>query len=78
MLGMPGITDDSFFDGCEVVVRPGSSTSGSPPCPLEVRSAAAAWDATAASSSGVSTQHAHGARDTVAGRQRPGDRTTCA
>ncbi len=42
-LGMPGITDDSFFEDCEVVVEQRIVNNRVAPCPLEVRSSAAAW-----------------------------------
>jgi carbon-monoxide dehydrogenase large subunit len=35
--------DESFFDGCEVVVRQSILNQRLAPCPLEVRSAAASW-----------------------------------
>lgn len=41
---MKGVTDDSFFDGCEVVVRQRIVNNRVAAAPLEGRSAAAAWD----------------------------------
>ena len=61
-----GRTDD-LFDGCEVVVRQRIVNQRVAACPLEVRAAAAAWAPTAASTTGRSTQHAHGVRDALAG-----------
>jgi aerobic carbon-monoxide dehydrogenase large subunit len=63
-LGMPGITDDSFFDGCEVVVKGRAINQRVAPCPLEVRNAAVAWE-DGNLVQWLSTQHAQGARDTV-------------
>lgn len=42
MMGIPAETDD-LFDGCEVVVTERLVNQRLAPCPLEVRSAAAAW-----------------------------------
>ncbi len=42
LLGMPADSPD-LFDGCEVVVRQRVVNQRVAPCPLEVRSAAAAW-----------------------------------
>jgi carbon-monoxide dehydrogenase large subunit len=42
MMGVPPETDD-LFDGCEVVVTERLVNQRLAPCPLEVRSAAAAW-----------------------------------
>ena len=44
MMGVPPETDD-LFDGCEVVVTERLVNQRLAPCPLEVRSAAAAWTA---------------------------------
>lgn len=41
---MQGVTDDSFFDGCDVVVRQRIVNNRVAAAPLEGRSAAAAWD----------------------------------
>jgi aerobic carbon-monoxide dehydrogenase large subunit len=65
MLGMPEVTDDSFFDGCDVTVKGRAVNQRVAPCPLEVRNAAAAWD-DGQLVEWLSTQHAQGARDTVA------------
>jgi carbon-monoxide dehydrogenase large subunit len=64
MLGMPGITDDSFFGDCEVTVRGRAINQRVAPCPLETRNAAVAW-ADGKLVQWLSTQHAQGARDTV-------------
>jgi carbon-monoxide dehydrogenase large subunit len=65
MLGMPEVTGDDFFDGCEVVVRGRALNQRVAPCPLEVRSAAVAWTDDDNLVQWLSTQHAQGARDTV-------------
>ncbi|MCB0997269.1 MAG: xanthine dehydrogenase family protein molybdopterin-binding subunit [Acidimicrobiales bacterium] len=39
-----GVTDDSFFDGCDVVVRQRVINNKTAACPLEVRSAACTWE----------------------------------
>ncbi len=57
---------DDFFDGCEVVVRQRLINQRVAPCPLEVRSGAAAWEG------GRIVQHAsnqapHGAKAAIAG-----------
>jgi carbon-monoxide dehydrogenase large subunit len=53
-----------FFDGCEVVVTQRIVNQRVAPCPLEVRSGAAAWvDGRLVQWS--STQHAQGARDAI-------------
>jgi carbon-monoxide dehydrogenase large subunit len=41
---MKGVTDDAFFDGCDVVVRQRIVNNRLAAAPLEGRSAAAAWD----------------------------------
>jgi carbon-monoxide dehydrogenase large subunit len=41
---MQGVTDDSFFDGCDVVVRQRIVNNRVAAAPLEGRSAAAAWE----------------------------------
>jgi carbon-monoxide dehydrogenase large subunit len=61
-LGMPNVTGDEFFDGCEVVVRERIVNQRVAPCPLEVRAAAATWIG-GRLHVWVSTQHAQGARD---------------
>jgi aerobic carbon-monoxide dehydrogenase large subunit len=63
-LGMPGITDDSFFADCEVVVKGRAINQRVAPCPLEARNAAVSW-ADGKLVQWLSTQHAQGARDTV-------------
>ena len=63
---MPGLTNsDDFFADCEVVVAGHFVNQRMAPCPLEGRSAAAAWidDRLVV---WMSTQHAHGARDFIA------------
>ncbi len=64
MLGMPPITDDDFFAGCDVVVRHRFLNQRVAPCPLEPRSAAVAWE-DGRLVQWLSTQHAHGARDSI-------------
>jgi carbon-monoxide dehydrogenase large subunit len=61
-LGMPDVTGDEFFEGCEVVVRERVVNQRVAPCPLEVRGAAAAWVGDRLHV-WLSTQHAQGARD---------------
>jgi carbon-monoxide dehydrogenase large subunit len=41
---MKGITDDRFFDGCDVVVRQRVVNNRVAACPLEGRAAAASWE----------------------------------
>jgi len=60
-----GFTDDSFFEGCEVVVSQRVAHQRMSAAPLEVRSAATAWDNDRVVM-WMSTQAAHGARDGVA------------
>ena len=63
MMGEQPPTAD-FFDGCEVVVTQRIVNQRVAPCPLEVRSGAAAWvDGRLVQWS--STQHAQGARDAI-------------
>jgi aerobic carbon-monoxide dehydrogenase large subunit len=64
-LGMPGLSDGDFFAGCDVVVSGRFINQRIAPCPLETRSAAAAWidDRLIV---WMSTQHAQGARDHIA------------
>jgi carbon-monoxide dehydrogenase large subunit len=57
---------EDLFDGCEVVVRQRVMNPKVAACPLEVRGAAAAWDAHGKLNLWMSTQHAHGARDAAA------------
>ncbi len=64
-LGMPDVTGDEFFEGCEVVVSARFVNQRVAPCPLEVRGAAAAW-VDGRLYQWLSTQHAQGARDPLA------------
>jgi len=64
VLGMPGMTDDSFFAGCDVVVTQRLVNQRVAPCPLEVRGSAAAW-ADGRLHQWLSTQHAQGAHQSV-------------
>jgi carbon-monoxide dehydrogenase large subunit len=57
--------DESLFAGCEVVVRQRLVNQRVAGVPLEVRSAAAAWAPDGRLHFWVSTQSAHGVRDTV-------------
>jgi aerobic carbon-monoxide dehydrogenase large subunit len=63
-LGMPGLTDDGFFDGCDVVISERLVNQRVAPCPLEVRAAAAAW-VDGRLYQWASTQHAQGTRDAL-------------
>ena len=58
--------DPNLFDGCEVLVRQAIVNRRVAPCPLEVRSAAARWEADGRLTFWVSTQTPHGARNKVA------------
>ncbi len=60
-----GFSDDSFFDGCEVVLSQRIVHQRMSAAPLEVRSAATAWDGDRVVM-WMSTQAAHSARDTIA------------
>lgn len=64
-LGMPDNTGDAFFEGCEVVVKQRVLNQRVAPCPLEVRGAAVAW-VDGRLYQWLSTQHAQGARDSIA------------
>jgi len=64
-LGMPGMTDETFFEGCEVVVSERLVNQRLAPCPLEVRGSAAAW-VDGRLHQWLSTQHAQGAREALA------------
>jgi carbon-monoxide dehydrogenase large subunit len=64
-LKMPGVTGDEFFGGCDVIVRGRFVNQRVAPCPLEPRSAAAAW-IDGRLHKWLSTQHAHGARSPIA------------
>jgi carbon-monoxide dehydrogenase large subunit len=63
-LGLPGLTDDAFFEGCDVVVSEQLVNQRVAPCPLEVRAAAAAW-VDGRLYAWLSTQHAQGSRDAL-------------
>ncbi|MEZ5255419.1 MAG: molybdopterin cofactor-binding domain-containing protein [Ilumatobacteraceae bacterium] len=65
-LGMPDLTGDEFFEGCEVVVKQRVLNQRVAPCPLEVRGAAAAW-VDGRLHQWLSTQHAQGAVPVLAG-----------
>ena len=65
-LGMPDVTGDDYFDGCEVVVRQRTVNQRVAPCPLEVRGSAVAW-VDGRLYQWISTQHAQGARDAIQG-----------
>ena len=64
-LGMPDITGDAFFEGCEVVVKHRILNQRVAPCPLEVRGAAVAW-IDGRLHQWLSTQHAQGALAPIA------------
>lgn len=66
VIGMPDNTGESFFAGCEVVVKGRTWNQRVAPCPLEVRGSAAAW-VDGRLFQWVSTQHAQGIRPTIAG-----------
>jgi aerobic carbon-monoxide dehydrogenase large subunit len=66
MMGRPAVTDDAFFEGCEVVVRGRFVNQRVAPCPLEVRAGAAAWTADGRLYQWLCTQHAQGALPAVA------------
>jgi aerobic carbon-monoxide dehydrogenase large subunit len=61
-LGMPDMTGDEFFADCEVTVSETFVNQRVAPCPLEVRSSAAAW-VDGRLHQWVSTQHAQGIKD---------------
>lgn len=61
-----GITDDTFFEGCEVVVRERVINNKTASCPLEVRSAACTWEGDRIVM-WFSNQGPHGAKGTIAG-----------
>jgi aerobic carbon-monoxide dehydrogenase large subunit len=63
-LGMPGLSDDAFFEGCDVVVTERLVNQRLAPCPLEPRHSAAAW-VDGRLHQWLSTQHAQGARDAL-------------
>lgn len=58
---------EGFFDDCEVVVRQRMVNQRLAPCPLEVRSGAAAWGGDGRLTQWMSIQAPHGARDAIAG-----------
>jgi aerobic carbon-monoxide dehydrogenase large subunit len=64
LLGMPGMTDDSFFEGCDVLVTQRLVNQRVAPCPLEVRGSAAAW-VDGRLHQWLSTQHAQGAHQSI-------------
>ncbi|MDQ2754138.1 MAG: xanthine dehydrogenase family protein molybdopterin-binding subunit, partial [Actinomycetota bacterium] len=59
--------DDNFFDGCDVVVRQQLFNQRVAPCPLEVRSGAAAWGDDGRLTQWACGQHPHGAKDALCG-----------
>ncbi|HLG92904.1 MAG TPA: xanthine dehydrogenase family protein molybdopterin-binding subunit, partial [Acidimicrobiales bacterium] len=59
--------DDSFFDGCEVVVSRRIVNQRLAPCPLEVRGAASRWGPDGRLTHWTSTQAPHSVRDSLAG-----------
>jgi carbon-monoxide dehydrogenase large subunit len=58
-------SDDSLFDGCDVVVSQRIVNQRVAPCPLEVRAAASRWEGDHLTH-WASTQGAHGVRDSLA------------
>jgi carbon-monoxide dehydrogenase large subunit len=64
---VPSPATDDFFDGCDVVVRQAVVNQRVAPAPLEVRAAAAEWDADGRLIMHLSNQAPHGARDAIAG-----------
>ncbi|MBA3286963.1 MAG: xanthine dehydrogenase family protein molybdopterin-binding subunit [Acidimicrobiia bacterium] len=64
-LGIPDLTGDEFFAECEVTTSGRFVNQRVAPCPLEVRSSAAAW-VEGRLLQWVSTQHAQGVRDHLA------------
>ncbi|MFV0308546.1 MAG: xanthine dehydrogenase family protein molybdopterin-binding subunit [Desertimonas sp.] len=65
-LGMPENTGDEFFAGCEAVTSGRFVNQRVAPCPLEVRTSAAAW-VDGRLLQWVSTQHAQGIRTAISG-----------
>ena len=66
ILGMPGVTGDAFFEGCEVVMPQARVVNQRvAPCPLEVRGSAVAW-VEGRLVQWLSTQGAQGAKGTIA------------
>jgi carbon-monoxide dehydrogenase large subunit len=64
---LPSSADDSFFDGCEVVVSRRIVNQRLAPCPLEVRGAASRWGPDGRLTHWTSTQAPHSVRDSLAG-----------
>ena len=64
-IGMPGLTDDTWFDGCEVVASGRFVNQRVAPCPMEVRGSAVAW-IDGRLHQWLSTQGAQGAQDGIA------------
>src|SRR4051794_33331940 len=58
--------DEALFDGCQVVVRERVVNQRVAACPMEPRGVAAAWDGDGRVHVFLSTQHAHGFRDSAA------------
>ena len=54
--------DESLFDGCDVVVKQRIVNQRVAPCPLEVRAAAASWDADGRLTHWSTTQAPHGVK----------------
>lgn len=65
VLGIPENSGDSFFEGCEVVVKGRFLNQRVAPCPLEVRGSAVAW-VDGRLHQWLSTQAAQGAKATIA------------
>lgn len=63
-IGMPDLTGDEFFSGCEVTATGRFVNQRVAPCPLEVRAAAATW-IDGRLHQWESTQHAQGIKDTI-------------
>jgi carbon-monoxide dehydrogenase large subunit len=63
-LGMPDLTGDDFFAGCDVTVTARYVNQRVAPCPLEVRGSAVAW-VDGRLFQWLSTQGAQAARDTI-------------
>jgi carbon-monoxide dehydrogenase large subunit len=63
-MGMPDVSGDEFFEGCDVVVTQRVMNQRVAPCPLEVRGSAATW-VDGRLLQWLSTQHAQGARDAL-------------
>ncbi len=64
-LGMPDLSGEEYFAGCDVVVRGRVVNQRVAPCPLEVRGSAVAW-VDGRLHQWLSTQHAQSARDAIA------------